>query len=350
MNAVRIVAVVAALLGAALVGGVAGAIVTATQTESTETTTVAAARNVEDGQTSLAELYKEVSPSVVEIETAGAELGPLGPLPRGGTGTGWIFDAEGHVVTNHHVVDGAESVTVRFADGREVDADVVATDPSTDVAVLRLEDTDDLAEALELGSSEDLEIGDPVIAIGSPFGLDGSLTTGVVSGLGRTIRAPNEFAIDDVVQTDAALNPGNSGGPLLDSAGRVVGMNAQIASETGGNAGVGYAIPIDTVESVVGQLLEDGEVRHPYLGVRLADAEDGARVVEVVNGGPADDAGLRVGDVIVGAGGDEVTSADDVRQAVTDREPGDELELEVRRGENTREVTAELGTRPSGDE
>ena len=349
MNAVRTAAAVAALVGAALVGGVAGAIVTATQTDS-ETTTVEAARNVQDGQTSLAELYNEVSPSVVEIETAGAELGPLGPLPRGGTGTGWIFDAEGHVITNHHVVDGAETVTVRFADGREVDTEVVATDASTDVAVLRLEDKDDLPEPLERGSSDDLAIGDPVIAIGSPFGLDGSLTTGVVSGLGRTIEAPNEFAIDDVIQTDAALNPGNSGGPLLDGAGRVVGMNAQIASETGGNDGVGYAIPIDTVQSVVEQLLEDGEVRHPYLGVRLADAENGARVVEVVDGGPADESGIRVGDVIVRAGGEEVTSADDVRQAVATREPGDELELEVRRDENTREVSAELGTRPSSDD
>jgi putative serine protease PepD len=175
------------------------------------------------------------------------------------------------------------------------------------------------------------------------------LTTGVVSGLGRTIQAPDGFAIDNVVQTDAALNPGNSGGPLLDLNGRVVGMNAQIATESGSNSGIGYAIPIETVQSVVEQLLEDGQVEHAYLGVQVADAENngGARIVEVVQGGPADDAGVQQGDVVVGADGQDVQNGDDLRSAVNAKKPGDELELEVRRDGNTRTITVELGTRPA---
>ncbi len=312
------------------------------------TTTVTSSRPVSD-TTSLAELYREVSPSVVEISTqrSGQQLDPFAPQPQGGTGTGWLYDDERHVVTNQHVVDGAENVTVQFSDGTKVDARVVATDASTDVAVLELErDAPAGIEPLTRGASKDLEIGDPVVAIGSPFGLEGSLTSGVVSGLGRTIQAPDRFAIDDVIQTDAALNPGNSGGPLLDTSGNVVGMNAQIASNSGANSGIGYAIPIETVQSVVAELLTEGRVEHAYLGVQLTDADGGARIVEVVNGGPADDAGLRGGDLVVRAGGEAVRSGDDLRAAVTSREPGDDLELELRRNGETEEVTVELGTRP----
>jgi len=272
---------------------------------------------------------------------------PFG-APQNGTGTGWMFDAT-HVVTNQHVIDGTNEATIRFEDGREAQARVIGSDPSTDVAVLELNEGADAPAALDRGSTEALEVGDSVVAIGSPFGLEGSLTTGVVSGLGRTIQAPDGFAIDDVVQTDAALNPGNSGGPLLDLNGRVVGMNSQIASNSGSNAGIGYAIPIETVQSVVEQLLQDGEVRHAYLGVQLADAEDngGARIVEAVQGGPADDAGIRQGDVVVGAGGEDVQNGDDLRSAVNARKPGDELKLELRRDGSTRTVTVELGTRPA---
>lgn len=338
-----------ALVVAAVGGGAVGAGVMAA-VEDDGTTATATGRDVVDqsqGSTSLAALYKQVSPSVVEIQVESQADSPFG-LPQNGTGTGWMYDAT-HVVTNQHVVAGTNEVTVRFEDGREAQARVIGSDPSTDVAVLELNEGADAPAALERGSTESLEVGDPVVAIGSPFGQEGSLTTGVVSGLGRTIQAPDGFPIDDVVQTDAALNPGNSGGPLLDSDGRVVGMNAQIASESGSNAGIGYAIPIETVQSVVEQLLEDGEVRHAYLGVRLADAENngGARIVEVLQGGPAADAGVREGDVVVGVGGEEVQNGDDLRRAVTARQPGDELELELRRDGDTRNVTVELGTRPS---
>jgi putative serine protease PepD len=289
-----------------------------------------------------------VSPSVVEIAVQASGFPEEFDLPQSGTGTGWMYD-QTHVVTNQHVVGGANEVTVQFEDGREVQARVLGSDPSTDVAVLELAESADAPAPLERGSSEELEVGDPVVAIGSPFGLEGSLTSGVVSGLGRTIQAPNQFPIDDVIQTDAALNPGNSGGPLLDLNGRVVGMNAQIASNSGSNSGIGYAIPVETVQSVVEQLLEDGEVRHAYLGVQVADAENngGARLVEIRPGGPADDAGLEQGDVVTSVGGEDVRNGDDLRRAVNMRQPGDELRVELRRGDDTRTVTVELGTRPA---
>ena len=340
-----------ALVVAAIGGGAVGAgVMAAVDDGGTTATETTIARPVVDETApgSVSALYKQVSPSVVEIQVESQpENLPFG-VPQTGTGTGWVYDAT-HIVTNQHVVDGANEVTVRFEDGREVQARVIGTDPSTDVAVLELDEGADLPTALDRGSSEALEVGDPVVAIGSPFGLQGSLTTGVVSGLGRTIRAPDGFAIDDVIQTDAALNPGNSGGPLLDLDGRVVGMNAQIASESGSNSGIGYAIPIETIQSVVEQLLDSGQVQHAYLGVHVADAENngGARIVEVRQGGPADDAGLQDGDVVVKAGDDDVQNGDDLRHAVTSRKPGEELRLEVRRDGNTRTVTVELGTRPA---
>jgi putative serine protease PepD len=348
----RTAAVVAAVAGAAIIGGVTGAVVTTATDDDPETVTTVASpssRDVSD-TTSLADLYRDVSPSVVEITTLASDqpFDPFGGQPRGGTGTGWLYDDAGHVVTNQHVVDGATRVIVQFHDGTERQARVVGADGGTDVAVLQLEgEAPAGVEPLTRGASEDLEIGDPVVAIGSPFGLEGSLTAGVVSGLGRTIEAPDGFAIDDVVQTDAALNPGNSGGPLLDTRGQVVGMNAQIATDSGTNSGIGYAIPVETVESVVADLLQDGTVEHAYLGVQLTDAAGGARIVEVRPGGPAEDAGLRNGDLVVRAGGEQVANGDDLRAAVNAREPGDELELQIRRGNATRTVTVELGTRPT---
>ena len=340
-----------ALVVAAIGGGVVGAgVMAAVDEDGTTTAANVAGREVADqssSPSSVSELYKQVSPSVVEIQVQAQGDSPFGS-PQGGTGTGWIYD-ETHIVTNQHVIDGANEVTIRFQDGREVQARVIGSDPSTDVAVLELNEGADAPAALERGSTESLEVGDPVVAIGSPFGLEGSLTTGVVSGLGRTIQAPDGFAIDNVVQTDAALNPGNSGGPLLDLTGRVVGMNAQIATESGSNSGIGYAIPIETVQSVVEQLLADGQVEHAYLGVEVADAENngGARIVTVRDGAPADKAGVQEGDVVVSADGEDVQNGDDLRSAVNAKKPGDELELEVRRGGDTQTITVELGTRPA---
>jgi putative serine protease PepD len=340
--------VVAAVGGGAVGAGVMATLEDETPTATTTTVTGRAVVDEQPAQGSLAALYKRVSPSVVEIQAGGQSDSPFDVPGSQRSGTGWVYDAT-HIVTNQHVVATANEATVRFEDGREVQARVVGTDPSTDVAVLELSSSANVPPALERGSADALEVGDPVVAIGSPFGLQGSLTTGVVSGLGRTIEAPDGFAIDDAIQTDAALNPGNSGGPLLDLQGRVVGMNSQISSSTGSNSGVGYAIPVETVESVVEQLLESGEVRHAYLGVELIDAErnGGARIVRVVPGAPADAAGVREGDVVVSAGGTAVSNGDDLRRAVNARQPGDELRLELRRNGDTTTVTVELGTRPS---
>jgi putative serine protease PepD len=262
------------------------------------------------------------------------------------TGSGFVIDDDGHVVTNQHVVNGAQNVTVRFSNGTESSARVVGEDPSTDVALLQVDDLPDGVEPLELGSVDSLEIGDLVVAIGSPFGLEGTVTAGIVSALDRELTAPDGFTIDGAIQTDAAINPGNSGGPLLDGQGRVVGINAQIASESGGNEGVGYALPIETAKEVVDALKAGKPIERPWLGVQIADADGGgAALVDVVNGSPADDAGLQAGDVVLKASGETVADGNDLRRAVTDRDPGDELQLEVRRDGQTREVTVELGNR-----
>jgi putative serine protease PepD len=304
---------------------------------------------------SLAEVYRRAAPGVVEIETGGLDEGfdpfapPEEPVEPTATGSGFVIDEEGHIVTNQHVVGSAETVTVRFANGDEAEARVVGTDPSTDVALLELQGDRDVTP-IELGSSEELEVGDAVAAIGSPFGLEGTLTAGIVSALDRDIRAPNGFTIDGAIQTDAALNGGSSGGPLLDSAGRVVGISSQIESRNGGNVGIGYAVPIETVQRVVDELLERGEVQHAYLGVSLEEepAEGGGVALgQVADGGPADDAGIRSGDAIVAIDGDEVETPDEVRAAVDAHDPGDEVEVRIRRGGDTQTVTVTLGERPA---
>jgi putative serine protease PepD len=353
----RLIAPVAALLAAGVVGGLASvAAWEAIDSETTTTVTSAApAEPVASSttQSSIAGIVDRTLPSVVEVKvegTGGSGQGPFGPFdvpnaPVQGLGSGWVYD-QGHVVTNEHVVDGADKVTVVFQDGTEVPARVVGTDPSTDVAVLELEEDHD-ARALPLGSTSSLHLGDTVVAIGSPLGLQGTVTAGIVSGLGRDIQAPNQFTIDGAVQTDAALNHGNSGGPLLDANGRVVGMNAQIASDTGANTGIGYAIPVETVKQIADQLIASGKVEHPYLGVRIDDADNGARLAEVVPGSPAAEAGLQQGDVVTRAAGNEISSADELREAVESRKPGDELELTIERDGDTKTVTVTLGTRPA---
>ena len=346
----------AALAGAGLLGGAVGVGAWEALDDdpqpvaavSTSSATTAADR----GASSLAELYRRAAPGVVEIQTGGADEG-FDPFDQQdapvATGSGFVIDADGHIVTNQHVVESADSVTVRFANGDEAQARVVGTDPSTDVALLELEG-DRNVTPLELGSPDSLEVGDSVAAIGSPFGLEGTLTSGIVSALDRDIRAPNGFTIDGAIQTDAALNGGSSGGPLLDSAGRVIGIASQIESRSGGNVGVGYAVPIDTVKRVVDELLEGGEVRHAYLGVSLgAEAAEGGGVPleEVVDGGPADDAGLRAGDVVLAVGGTEVESPEDVRAAIDSRDPGAEVQVRIRRNGDTRTVEVKLGQRPN---
>jgi putative serine protease PepD len=297
------------------------------------------------------EIYRRTSPGVVEVtarSTGGSQF-PFGHSQESvGQGSGFVYDTSGHVVTNEHVVDGANSVTVKFANGKSYSAKVVGKDSSTDVAVLKVNAPSSALHPLTLADSDAVSVGDGVVAIGSPFGLENSVTSGIVSALHRSIDSPNGFSIPDAIQTDAPINHGNSGGALLDASGHVIGITSQIESDSGGNDGVGFAIPSNTVRSVVSQLLASGKVEHAYLGVEIASAAGGgARVASVRSGTPAAKAGLQAGDVITKIDGTSVGSSDELQQAVDSRKPGDRVTLEVRRGGTTRTVHVTLGTRPS---
>jgi putative serine protease PepD len=313
--------------------------------------TVSGAEPVASSSGSIAALYKNVRRAVVEIAVTSS--GGTTPFGDGGQqqaqGSGFVYDEAGHVLTNQHVVDGADSAEVTFWNGKTYDATVVGSDPSTDLAVLDVDAPTSELHAVGLASSGTIEVGDTVVAIGSPFGLEQTVTAGIVSALNREITSPNGFAIDDAIQTDAAINHGNSGGPLLDLSGRVIGVNAQIESESGGNDGVGFAIPSNTVKRIAGQLISNGSVEHAYLGVATEDAAgaSGARIAEVRAGTPAARSGLQAGDVVTTVNGRRVTSGDELRRLVDAQKPGDAVTLTVRRDGETRTLQVTLGSRPA---
>jgi S1-C subfamily serine protease len=322
---------------------------------------------------SVRDIYKREGRGVVFVEADGVSEGQSmfgAPNEGTATGSGFVVDGEGTILTNAHVVPGAENVTVSFTEeGDPVDAEVKGVDESTDLAVLKI-DPDDVENLtpMPLGDSSEVEVGDPVVAIGNPFGFQRTVTTGIVSALQREITAPNGFQINDVIQTDAPINPGNSGGPLLDASGRVIGINSQIATggTSQGSVGIGFAVPINTAKSLLPELRKGGDIERAYLGVTMADvdedvareldlpADHGALVQEAVEDGPADDAGLRGasgaaaggGDLIVKVDGDEVDGADDVAAAIEDNKPGDTVEIEYYRGDDLRTTQVELGERP----
>jgi S1-C subfamily serine protease len=341
--------------------------------------------NVSEGLTA-ADIYQRYAPGVVFvrseiIEQTNNPFDPFGGAQKSeATGSGFVIDASGDILTNNHVIDGATagSITVQFADHKTVKAKVVGKDPSTDLALLKVDPEGLDLKALPLGSSKDVHVGDPTIAIGNPFGLDRTLTTGVVSALQRQIQAPNGFAIKDVIQTDAAINPGNSGGPLIDAAGRVIGINSQI--ETGGNGsqgnvGIGFAVPIDTAKAILNNLKRGESVQRAYLGVTSLtvdgqlDALDlpvnhGALVQTVEAGSPAEKAGIRAGDlqatlsgsndpvvlggdIITKVDGKAITSSDQLAQLVSSHKPGDAVKVELVRKKATKTVTVTLGKRPA---
>jgi S1-C subfamily serine protease len=323
------------------------------QTTVVRQVTVEGSEAVSENALSASEIYERTSDAVVEISATGGA--------SRAQGSGFLYDERGHIVTNQHVVAGASSISVRFANGVERDAELVGTDPSTDLAVIRVDASTALLEPLRLADSSAVDVGDAVLALGSPFGLEGTITSGIVSALHREMTAPNNFTITDTIQTDAAINHGNSGGPLLDDRGRVIGVNAQIESESGGSDGVGFAIPSNTVRSIVRQLIATGEVRHAYLGVRMTPVSGGVAITEVVAGGPAAEAGLEAatdtevveglevptgGDVIVEFAGQEVTSATALQAAVDTREPGETVSVTVIRDGSRRTVEVTLGVRP----
>jgi putative serine protease PepD len=270
------------------------------------------------------------------------QAGPAG-------GTGFVVRTDGTIVTNAHVVGGSDTARVRFNDtGRLVEADVLGTDPSSDLAVLRVDPGSvGSLRALRLADSNDVRVGDAVVAIGHPFGLDRTATAGIVSGVGREIRAPDGFQIEEAIQTDAPINPGNSGGPLLDARGRVVGVNAQIATAgNAGNVGIGFAVPANTLRDVLPRLSRGERILRPYLGVTTAPHPSGALIQDAIPGGPAEGVGLSAGDVIVAIDGQRVDEPEDVSDAVSDHRPGDEIEIEVIQDGDRRTVTVELDTRP----
>ncbi len=302
------------------------------------------------------QIYRRSSPGVVQIvvnqpATSGGATSPFGTPAAQVTGSGFVIDSAGHVITNEHVVGGASSATVVFANGEREPARVVGSDASTDVAVVELEHHAHALTPLTLGSASSLQIGDPLLAIGSPFGLQGTVTAGIVSALHRELQSPNHFAIDGAIQTDAALNSGNSGGPLLDSHGQVVGVNSQIQSQSGGNVGIGYAIPIDTAKRIASQLIESGRVDHAYFGVQLSGSGQvdpaGVQLAAVVSGGPAADAGLQSGDRVTKVDGKRILSSVELRAAIDAKRPGDKLRIQFRRGSATNTTTVALGKRPS---
>lgn len=291
--------------------------------------------------TDVSSLYERVRPGVVSVEARNGSGG-------GATGSGFVLSGEGYILTNDHVVDGADNVKVRFVDGGPAKARVVGVDQSTDLALLKVDGSDKRLRPLPLGVSSKLKVGQPAIAIGSPFGLEGTLTTGIVSAVRRSIKAPNGFSIDNVLQTDAAINPGNSGGPLLDGDGRVVGINAQIATTTQANSGVGFAIPIDIAKQVVPDLKAGREIERPYLGVQTGTAATGVGAIidSVVPGGPSDDAGLKREDRIIAVGKRTVERSDDVSLGIANNKPGDQVDIRIKRDGNERTVTVTLGKRP----
>ena len=312
-----------------------------------------------NGSLSVNQIYQRTNPGVVDIKvTTGASAptdnfgGPGGGGSGSGQasqaeGSGFVIDGDGHIATNQHVVDGANKITVTFADGTKAGAKVVGTDSSTDVAVIKVDAPKSELHPLQFADSNGVLVGDGVVAIGSPFGLEGTVTTGIVSALNRTIQAPNNFTINGAIQTDAAINHGNSGGPLLDADGHVIGINAQIESDSGGNDGVGFAIPSSIVQRVAQQLISSGKVAHAYLGVQLSDGNGGAQVGQVVSGAPAADAGVRTGDVVTAIDGKTITGADALVTAVDGKKPGDTVTLKVRRGGSTSDIKVKLGTRPN---
>ncbi len=299
--------------------------------------------------------------------------------PRGGgvaTGSGFVIDGKGRILTNNHVVEGATEIAVTLGSSNSTHAaKVVGTDPASDIALLEVDAPKNELHPLALGDSSKVQVGDPVVAIGNPFGLDRTVTSGIVSALQRQIEAPNGFSINHVIQTDAAINPGNSGGPLIDAAGNVIGINSQIATGGGGgNVGIGFAVPINTARDVVNEIEQNGKVEHAYLGINggtitpdLAKAvnlpvDEGVLLAEVVEGGPADKAGLRGGtteatiegarlklggDIVTEIDGEPIASMEDLIDVVDAKRPGDEIELTVLRGGETRQVTVTLEDRPA---
>jgi len=297
---------------------------------------------------SIPEIYKSAYKGVVQITVSTQGSSPFGgSQTQQAQGSGWVYNSNGDIVTNDHVVQGAKSISVQFWNGKTYKATLVGADPSTDVAVVRVSAPDSQLFPLNVGDSSKLEVGDGVVAIGSPFGLSETVTSGIVSALHRSIEGLTHFTIPDSIQTDAAINHGNSGGPLLDTEGNVVGMNSQIRSDSGGNEGVGFAIPANTIQSVVSQLISSGKAEHAYLGVSLDPTGATATIAGVRSGTPAAKAGLKKGDVVTSLDGTSVSTTDELASAIAAHKPGDSVSVTYERDGQSHTVTLTLANRPA---
>jgi S1-C subfamily serine protease len=384
--------------GAALAGGALALVGAALFTDSGQGTTTirevdgralsgsSAIASRPRGALTINEIYERSKSGVVQVNSTSvieSDLDDLFGFPFGqpelrrqeALGSGFVIDKAGHIVTNYHVVQGARSVSVSFSNRDRVKAEIVGVDPSTDVAVLQADAKSRALTPLPLGDSDGVEVGDPVVAIGNPFGLERTVTAGIVSAIGRPLAAPNDAEIDQVIQTDAALNSGNSGGPLLNARGEVIGVNTAIATGNDlerGNVGIGFAVPISTVKDIAQQLIRTGKVDRPFLGVSVRPIDDeiarlfrlpverGLIVQSVERGSAAGEAGLKAGttrvvvagesyvlggDVIVEFGGAPVATSRELREAIAEHEPGDEVEVEIYRGNERKTIDVKLGQR-----
>ncbi len=356
-------ALAALLVALGVATGAVGYAVLSDGTTGTRQVTVSDAQPASSRNTlSVPEIYQRANRGVVEIAVTSSN--------GQGQGSGFVYDKQGRVVTNQHVVDGAVSISVKFWNGAVYEAQLVGSDHSTDLAVIKVDAPSSVLHPLTVGDSSKLRVGNGVVAIGSPYGLEETVTSGIVSALHRQMQSQNGFTINDSIQTDAAINHGNSGGPLLNMQGEVVGINAQIKSDSGGSDGVGFAIPSNTVRSIVSQLLETGKVEHAFLGVGLdaipatvADelgSVEGVAITEVRDDSPASRAGLRQatgsrtvdgqeyptgGDVITAVDGEKVRDEEDVQREIDAKKPGDKIELTYWRNGKTHTVEITLAKR-----
>jgi S1-C subfamily serine protease len=374
-----------ALGGAALLGGIGTSTTIVREVVPVAAEPVQAASSSSKGLT-VNQIYRRAAPGVVQVTATQVVSTPSvdpffgSPFPQTqqakALGSGFVIDKAGHIVTNYHVVEGARSVDVSFSNNESLKARIVGSDPSTDIAVLKVDAHSRALTPLMLGNSDVVHVGDSVVAIGNPFGLDRTVTTGIVSALQRVIQAPDDYSIDHVIQTDAALNKGNSGGPLLDARGDVIGVNSQIQTGTSaeGNVGVGFAVPINTVKSVAAQIIRTGHAEHAFLGITAQPvtasahklfrlpAAHGLLVETVQPGSAAAKAGLRAGkqkaivagttyplggDLVDSVEGIPVYSIDQLRDAIANKKPGDKVKLGVYRGDQHTTITVKLGRQPS---
>ena len=357
-----------------LAGAAAGAIIAAvissggsTKTVTT-TTTVPSVRSSEPISSSkgltVNQLYKMTNPGVVDIRTSGTAASGVfgfGQQPTQGEGAGAVYDNKGNILTDQHVISGASQIRVTFSDGHTANASVVGSDPGADVAVIHVNVPSSWLHPLQFADSNNVQVGDPVIAIGSPFSLPNTVTSGIVSAVGRTISAPNQFTIPNAIQTDAPINPGNSGGPLINGSGQVIGLNDQIDTNNqngqgqGSSSGVGFATPSNSDLRIARQIISTGKAQNAYVGVSLnAQVQGGAAISTtsqssqpIVPGGPADKAGLQPGDLITAVNGQQITSVNQFVAKIATYSPGDTVTLKVKRGADTKTIKLTLGSQPA---